>query len=108
MVEGLLAVLAGILALFVTAAVMYAVIMFIGFLFSLITLPFSIAGMVVSIIQQKRGMGENGRTIAIRALIVGVLGAIALALIAFFMGATGAQIALAALIGLFLGAMFGL
>ena len=64
--------------------------------------------MIVSVIQQKRGMGENGKTIAIRALIVGAVGAIALALVAYCLGAGLAHIGIAALVGLFLGAIFGL
>ena len=108
MVEGLVTVLACILAFFVVAGLMWALISFIGFLFELIALPFSLTGLIVSVIQQKRGMGENGRTIAIRALIVGVIGAIALAVAAFLLGGSLAHIGIAALVGLFLGAMFGL
>lgn len=100
--------LAGVLAIFVMCGLLWAVVSFAGFLLELITLPFSLVGLIVSVVQQKRGMGENGRTIAIRALIVGGIGAVALALVAYFMGASLAYISIAALAGLFLGAMFGL
>jgi hypothetical protein len=103
-----MAVLVGIFAFFVIAALFMAVVSFAGFLLELLTLPFSLVGLIVSVVQQKRGMGENGRTLAMRALIVGAIGAVALAAIAFFMGASIGYIGIAALVGLFLGAMFGL
>lgn len=108
MLDALILLLACVGGLFLFAGVMWACISFLGFLIELITLPFSLTGLIVSVIQQKRGMGENGRSIAIRALIVGVIGAVALAAIAFFIGGTLAHIGIAALAGLFLGAMFGL
>lgn len=108
MISGLVAVLAGILAIFLMCGLLWALVSFAGFLLELLTLPFSLVGLIVSVVQQKRGMGENGRTIAIRALIVGGIGAVALALIAYFMGAGPAYIGIAALAGLFLGAILGL
>jgi len=108
MLEGLLLVLACIAGFFILCGVMWACFAFLGFLVELISLPFSLTGLIVSVIQQKRGMGENGKSIAIRALIVGLIGAVALAAIAFFMGANLANIGIAALAGLFLGAIFGL
>lgn len=108
MLEGLVAVLAFILAMFVMAGLLWAFVSFLSFLVSLIGLPFSIAGMIVSVVQQKRGMGESGKTIALRALLVGAVGAIAFAAAAFFLGAPAIHIGIAALAGLFIGAVFGL
>ncbi len=108
MASGLVSVLVFIAAIFVAMGLLWAFVSFLGFLIELISLPFSLTGLIVSVIQQKRGMGENGKTIAIRALIVGVVGAIALALVAYCLGAGLAHIGIAALVGLFLGAIFGL
>ncbi|MBX9948838.1 MAG: hypothetical protein K2Y39_06735 [Candidatus Obscuribacterales bacterium] len=108
MLEGLLVALACIAGFFLLCGVMWACFAFLGFLIELIMLPFSLTGLIVSVIQQKRGMGENGKSIAIRALIVGITGAVAFAAVAFFMGASLAHIGIAALAGLLLGAMFGL
>ncbi len=108
MFSTLLSVLAGIAAFFALIGLLWAFVSFMRFLVDLIRLPFSITGLIVAVIQQKRGMGEDGKTIARRALLVGAVGAILLALIAFVMGASLTNIGIAALIGLFLGAIFGL
>ncbi len=108
MLSALASVLVFIAAIFVTLGLLWAFVAFLGFLIQLISLPFSLTGLIVSVIQQKRGMGENGKTIATRSLIVGVIGAIAVGLAAFCFGAAPAHIIIAALVGLFLGAIFGL
>lgn len=108
MLSTLLSVLIGIAVFFGCIGLLWAFVSFMGFLVDLIRVPFSLTGLIVAVIQQKKGMGESGRTIAMRALIVGTIGAAVLALIALLLGASLVHIGLAALAGFFLGAVFGL